>query len=50
MQITSEIRGEFVKNWISNLSLVDASAISDTTQTYAFDGSDFSKIFYYNQF
>ena len=42
-----EIRGEFVKSDISNLSLVDASAISDTTRTYAFDSSNFSKIFYY---
>ena len=42
-----EIRGEFVKSQISNLSLVDASAISDTTKTYTFSGSNFSKTFYY---
>lgn len=42
-----EIRGEFVKSFISELSLVDASNISDTTQTYVFDGSAFAKTFYY---
>ena len=31
-----EVRGEFVKSSISDLSLVDASTISDTTQTYTF--------------
>ena len=42
-----EIRGEFVRSLISDPSLVDASTISDTTQTYTFDGSNFSKTFYY---
>ena len=42
-----EVRGEFVKSSISDLSLVDASTISDTTQTYTFNSSNFSKTFYY---
>ena len=42
-----EIRGEFVKSHISDLSLVNASTVSDTTRTYTFDGSNFSKTFYY---
>ena len=42
-----EIRGEYVKSRMSDLKLVDASAIFDTTQTYIFDGANFSKTFYY---
>ena len=42
-----EIRGEFVKSSISDVSLVDATTISDTTQTFQFNTSDFSKTFYY---
>ena len=42
-----EIRGEFVKSRMSDLNLVDASAIFDTTQTYNFDDDNFSKTFYY---
>ena len=41
-----EVRGEFVKSSISDLSLVDAST-TDTTQTYTFNSSNFSKTFYY---
>ena len=42
-----EIRGEFVKSRMSDLNLVDASEIFDTTQTYIFDDANFSKTFYY---
>ena len=44
-----EVRGEFVKSRISDLSLVDASSISDTTRTYQFESSSFSKSFFYIQ-
>lgn len=42
-----EIRAEYVKSHLSDLSLVNASAISDTTRTYTFDASGFAKTFYY---
>lgn len=42
-----EMRGEFVRSFISDLSLMDATTISDTTASYTFDPSDFNKTFYY---
>ena len=42
-----ELRGEYVLSNITDVALIDASNISDTLNTYVFDNSDFSKIFYF---
>ncbi|GBD88173.1 hypothetical protein BMS3Abin03_02108 [bacterium BMS3Abin03] len=42
-----KLRGEYVQSDITDVALIDASNISDTLNTYAFDGSDFSKTFYF---
>ena len=43
----TEIRGEFVKTWVSELSLIDASTISDTIESYHFDNRPYAKTFYF---